>query len=88
MRLFLIPVLLFLPPLLAPQARAAAGLDASPASRNPNQVQVQSRQLSIEVTVFDSSHLPVPAAQVQMKRGEEIVWTATTGVAGTPPSQA
>lgn len=82
MRLFLLPVLLFLPPLLAPQARAAAWTEAVAAGRNPNQVQVQSRLLTVDVTVFDSSHLPVPAAQVQIKRGEEIIWTATTGATG------
>jgi hypothetical protein len=39
-------------------------------------------ELKIEVTVIDQSHLPVPAAQVQLKQGDGIVSSISTDESG------
>jgi hypothetical protein len=77
-RLILPPALLFLLLLLAP---AVCGVTPSvdfQAAGSHDPV----RPASIDVTVFDSSHLPVPGAQVQLKRGADVLANATTGQTG------
>jgi hypothetical protein len=77
-RLVVLPVLLFLLFLLAPEVYGLTRPDGFYAGGSLDPV----LQLSIDVTVFDSSHLPVPGAQVQLKRAGAAVASAVTGDTG------
>jgi hypothetical protein len=53
-----------------------AALTAGPAQADPP------AELKIEVTVIDQSHLPVPAAQVQLKQGDGVLSSISTDESG------
>ena len=74
---FLIILLSLLLP-LTPAATGMAQPEARPvgASLDPDGTQ------SIDVAVFDSSHLPVPGAQVQLRRGADILSSTATDETG------